>query len=195
MNKEIRESVSALVDEELTTQERGEVIQGLLDSPGLQAEWARHHLIGEAMRGALPASAGPSMLAGIHQELAAEPLLPDHNVMSLEHERTRRGGFAKPLIGFALAASVAVVAVISVRHVSDPAAPGLAPVAEIQQPTNKLPSAVLASGNRWDVNRRSVEERLNSYLVDHSEYVGYGVQGMLPYARIVGYDTDGQELE
>ncbi|MDH5593931.1 MAG: anti-anti-sigma factor, partial [Gammaproteobacteria bacterium] len=48
---------------------------------------------------------------------------------------------------------------------------------------------VRVSGTRWDVKQPAVESRLNSYLVNHNEYSN-GMQGVLPYARIVGYDSE-----
>ena len=36
------------------------------------------------------------------------------------------------------------------------------------------------------------EARLNVYLVNHNEYAGNGVRGVLPYVRIVGYQSMGE---
>ena len=41
----------------------------------------------------------------------------------------------------------------------------------------------------WADARPAVEARLNGYLLNHNEYLAEGVRGMLPYARVVGYDT------
>jgi len=50
------------------------------------------------------------------------------------------------------------------------------------------PRAVALGTLQWDA-QPEVEARLNGYLVSHSEYLGNGMRGMLPYARIVGYDS------
>ncbi len=46
-----------------------------------------------------------------------------------------------------------------------------------------------ASGLQWSGVAPDVEARLNAYLVSHNEYAGDGVRGVLPYVRIVGYQS------
>ena len=53
-----------------------------------------------------------------------------------------------------------------------------------------------ASGTFWEVQRveqardPELEARLNMYLADHMEYASSSkVHGVLPYSRLVGYDT------
>jgi sigma-E factor negative regulatory protein RseA len=48
-------------------------------------------------------------------------------------------------------------------------------------------SSNTASANRWTVNEPEVQERLNTYLVDHNEYAG--ASGVFSYARVVSYDA------
>jgi hypothetical protein len=45
------------------------------------------------------------------------------------------------------------------------------------------------ASNRWSATQPTIEARLNRYLVTYSESAGYGVSGMMPYARVVGYDA------
>lgn len=58
-----------------------------------------------------------------------------------------------------------------------------------QGPSGQLPSAIALTRMTWNDARPAVEARLNSYLLDHNEYLADGVRGMLPYARVVGYDA------
>jgi len=44
---------------------------------------------------------------------------------------------------------------------------------------------------RPGVTDREVRERISSYLINHSEFAGR--PAMLPYARIVGYETREQD--
>jgi negative regulator of sigma E activity len=39
----------------------------------------------------------------------------------------------------------------------------------------------------WDTQDPGVQRRLQGYLVSHSEYLGRGMRGMHPYARVVAY--------
>ena len=42
---------------------------------------------------------------------------------------------------------------------------------------------------RWSDAAPGAEARLNTYLVNYNEYAGHGVRGVLPYVRIVGYQS------
>ncbi|EMR12478.1 Anti sigma-E protein RseA, partial [Methylophaga lonarensis MPL] len=44
------------------------------------------------------------------------------------------------------------------------------------------------TGNRWTVAEQEVEDRLNTYLVDHNEYAG--TSGVFSYGRVVSYGTE-----
>ena len=52
-----------------------------------------------------------------------------------------------------------------------------------QRPQTGLQQA----GIRWNTSQQ-VERRLNNYLLNHSEYISTSPRGMMPYARIVGYE-------
>ena len=116
----------------------------------------------------------------------------------------------------ALAASVAVVAVLAVRGVDPgPRQPDIAThQATAQQQRLAVSSAVPVTGAaipaaaivqgegrdrpatlrrlHWNTTEPAVANRLNGYLVNHSEHLGGPIGGMHPYARIVGYDTSAQ---
>ena len=57
-------------------------------------------------------------------------------------------------------------------------------VASVVQPTDSH-----ASGVQWSDVAPRAEARLNVYLVNHNEYAGIGMRGVLPYVRIVGYQS------
>ena len=48
-------------------------------------------------------------------------------------------------------------------------------------------TVVSQSGARWTVGESEVEERLNTYLVNHNEYAG--ASDVFSYARVVSYDA------
>lgn len=58
-----------------------------------------------------------------------------------------------------------------------------------QGPLEQERSATALTRMTWNDARPAVEARLNDYLLDHNEYLADGVRGMLPYARVVGYDA------
>jgi sigma-E factor negative regulatory protein RseA len=91
----------------------------------------------------------------------------------------------------AIAASVAVVAVLTVTGVEQSAdRSGGSQVAV----ADKSAVAVVqedAAEERWDRIEPRINKRLSGYLVNHSEYAASrSAQGVMPYARIVGYEPD-----
>jgi hypothetical protein len=111
----------------------------------------------------------------------------------LEGHDDRAGGRLKfgPLVaGFAVAASVAAVAIVTLTSVQPPASPsGVPAVAASSVTTPGSVGAVTMSPaitTPTDSN-----ERLNPYLVGHNEFMPTaGIGGMLPYARLVAHDRE-----
>ena len=92
---------------------------------------------------------------------------------------------ARPAAGLAVAASVAVMAVISLQSARQ----------GTPSPTEVVASAPPPSGDYMRVSDEpgnpSVDRKLDMYLVNHNEYaVNRGMQGMLPYVRIVGHEMN-----
>jgi len=62
------------------------------------------------------------------------------------------------------------------------------------QPTVPAPANVTrvseTSGEQWQRLDPRIDKRLSGYLVNHNEYAASrGVQGVMPYVRIVGHNT------
>jgi len=185
MTKSIHEDISALVDGEMEEADAHRIVDELIADPALMADWSRHHLTSDVLREKGPAVPVGDLALRVSQAIAAEPAIAA-DVAPLRPARPAMPAW-KPLAGLALAASVATVAILGARNWdSGPAGPQ---VAQAPVSTNAQTVAVQSGKVRWDVKGRSVENRLNSYLVNHSEYLNNGMQGMLPYARIVSYDA------
>ena len=172
MIADFKEAISALADGERGGDNSEALIDKIIHDPEARKTWERYHLIRDAIKERLPEKIPTTLAARVHDAIAAEPISLD--------ARRKRPRLLKPIAGLALAASVATLAIVGVRSFDT----GVAPVTQVATASRPTES----SGNRWNVNPE-VEARLNAYLVNHSEYVGYGMQGMMPYARIVGYDS------
>ena len=178
MTDDIRERLSALVDGELTEYEAVGMLDRLNHDVELKQVWERYHLVSDVMRNNFPRVTSVDLVGQVRESLDAEPvaILP----------MRRRWGRVKPVAGLALAASIAVVAVLTFRGdlgVDGPEGEAIARSDKVQTaPTEQL------AGMRWDVDRPDVEQRLNAYLVNHNGHTGNGMGGMLPYARIVAYN-------
>ena len=199
--------MSALVDGELETLTASRTIDALLESEALKLHWARYHVVRDVLRHKAYPDAGTELGERVRKRLADEPLhLPARRRWTQPWRAT-----LKPVAGIALAASVAVVAVLAVRAPLPGESNGAADPAKqvamrdplVAESTSRAMSAVPrlaqaeipAGGLRrlqWNISEPAVANRLNGYLVNHTEYLGGAMKGMHPYARIVGYDTTGQ---
>jgi sigma-E factor negative regulatory protein RseA len=192
MNDTVKEQISALADGELPDGEVDLLLARMRKDPALRRTWDRYHLIGEALRNQLPAAVD---IAGV-----ADRVMTALDGEHLPPARKVPGRFLRPLASVAIAASVAVVAVLGVQRMqtSDTApvvaARSAAPVAPVQRPAvagfarvNETGAGTLTAAP--PAARRP--ELLGRYVVNHNEHAAsHGMQGMLSYVRIVGYDGD-----
>jgi len=181
MKDKLHEQLSALVDDELAEHEQALLLKQLAADPGLQARLSRYQLASDALHNYLPQRVDPAFHTRIQAALGDAPPL-------------RSGGsviraLLKPATGVAIAASVAVVAVLSLQSIRNED-PDAAPL---------LASATEAGGGsylRVDIPPPAVPmaQGLDVYLVNHNEYaVNRGMQGMLPYVRLVGQDMNPED--
>jgi negative regulator of sigma E activity len=210
MDESGREAISALVDDDLLPTESEALVGRLLDSTQAQQLADRYQEIGAVMRAS--AVLNPPAAHGIAQRVAAaisqEPSVagpPGPRVASA----TNSAGVVK-LPGRAgrdrlparrrwsrvsLAASLLVAGLLGFVLARQTDAP--APLAVASRAVDPpAPIAVAAPMRRewhgWDSHDPSVQQRLRGYLVNHSEYLGRGMRGMHPYARVVAYRGDLQ---
>jgi sigma-E factor negative regulatory protein RseA len=191
MSDEIREQLSALADDELNDVEQPLLLGRLQRDAELRACLGRYQLIGEVMRGT-GATATLGIAGRVQQALAGD--------MPVSARASEQMALWKPVAGLAVAASVALVAVLTVTSVNENpannvpalATADLAPVvAPVLTPGPAVTQVSDISGDpRWDRLDPSIDKRLSGYLVNHNEYAASrGVQGVMPYVRIVGHDT------
>lgn len=183
--------ISALADGELEGSARNRAMEALYASPEQRRTWARFHLVGDVMRHAGPVPGADSIAGRVDAALAGE------RIVAFRPRRQRSG--IGPLAGLALAASVSAVAVLVIYGIDDGTGPRPAPVAD----GSRYEVAVADPGARssetprtadrlqWSDVAPDTEARLNAYLVNHSEHAGNGVPGVLPYVRLVGYQSVG----
>jgi hypothetical protein len=176
MKDKLHEQLSALVDDELAEHEQSLLLKQLAADPGLQARLSRYQLVSDALHNYLPQRIDPDFHTRIQTALGDVP--------PLRAGRTTVRSLLKSATGVAMAASVAVVAVMSLQSVRQ---------------ENPEESPVLASSKdngggtylRADIPPPAapLAQGLDIYLVNHNEYaVNRSMQGMLPYVRLVGQD-------
>lgn len=119
MTEHDSELLSALVDGELDKFEAKRVLDQTLDSEAMRARWKHYHMISDVLHGELPLAGNEELPGRIRAAIEAEAVEPAGLV-------ARSGLHLKPVASFALAASVAVVAVLGFRAfntLEEPAAP------------------------------------------------------------------------
>jgi len=185
MTEQARERLSALVDAQLSPSEISSEIEKLVSKPGNHEAWYRYHLIGDAIR----QETGPLIDARLVEQIAGrlkdEPVIIAPNAL-----KARSVKWHKPTAGFAIAASVALMAITFAPQLVNQET-GSEPhkeIASAQPSTERI--YVAEDGTRWELLKRpDVESRLNSYLVNHQEFSPAGnMKGIMPYATFVSYD-------
>ena len=194
MSDYYNEKVSALIDGEHASKDV-DIVDRLVKDDTLRDTWSRYHLIGDCLRGHLPDQISSDISPKISNSLENEPTV-------LSPSKNKRANL-KPLAGFAIAASVAMVAVFSVQTGNDVTSSSPVPTIaakNISQPINPassqsfafpetqiLPAAVKKS---TDTPTSVVNQRMNNYLLNHNEYSSTGsINGILPYVRIVTIES------
>lgn len=181
MNNDSLEQLSALIDGGLGEGDGQGLLHKTNNDESLRAAWVRYHLIGEGLRQNLPHAIDPDFAERVTLALDNEPaILPPQRAV-----RSR----LKPVAGVALAASVAAIAVLTVKRMGVDPAHGERPPGTEQSlmTTSQLPIATM----RWTAERPPPSVRLNTYLVNHNQYKSdLRMEGVSPYFRIVGHDTD-----
>jgi sigma-E factor negative regulatory protein RseA len=217
MSDQIREELSALVDDELPSSRAGVLFDRLRSDEALRREWRRYHEIGDLIRGEAIDLSMNGLADRVRQQLQDEPAIiasPRRPPVG-----TARLGWGQAAVGIALAASVAGVSVYLAPLLSGPdlgqsaaIAQGIAPGPAAQPPAPQtvaeapLPQGLMqvaqtpinaepppAPDQRWkrlaQANDSGKESKLNRYLVDHSAYSApAGIASILPYATFVSHD-------
>jgi sigma-E factor negative regulatory protein RseA len=170
------EEVSAFVDGEIPAQNCAPLIDQVSINHNARQTWGRYHLIGDAIRS-----------HNFADNRAAEPV----NYRASPPSVLR---FRKPLIGLAIAASVAVLAVTFILS-SEPqlAKPGFEIAEHVQSgPLAPAPISSLTTAPASNVvSVGAYDHRLNGYLVNFNEQRSrLGVPGVHPYVRIIGFEAE-----
>ena len=195
------ERLSEFVDGELQGPARDRVMDALYGNPEIRRAWARFHLIRDAVRGVGPVPGAEA----IAERVSA--VLSDEQIVHFKPRSRRRG--LHPLSGLAIAATIASIAILGIHRLDDGGVQSRS-VAGGSRPEPVVADSVAAAPDRtvsrvastaahpagsdearlqWSDIAPQAEARLNVYLVNHNEYAGIEMRGVLPYVRIVGYQS------
>ena len=180
-----RSQLSALMDEELAAAEMKLALRRLGKDADWQQRWERYHLVRNALQGQLPTALDLQFAARLQRRIALEQEL--ELVALTSAQPTPRTYW--PVRRWALAASlllaVTIGLIVTAPHL-DPSPQAATPhPASTPQIAQQYAQTAFASADS------GAAARLNDYLVNHNNYAsGSSVNGMLPYVRMVGYQTE-----
>ena len=180
MNESTKEQLSAFIDGE----QNGEhLLDKLTQDEEMKETWSRYHLIGDCLRDNLPDQISTHIPVNVKNALQHEPtiLAP-----------TKKRFDIKPLVGMAIAASVAMVAVLTLQtgNENGAASIGSPTIANTDSQVESFnfsePQILPAAVKQSDTPESIVNQRLNDYLMNHNGYRSNGgVNGIMPYVRMV----------
>ena len=187
MNEKLRESLSALLDDEANELEIQRLVSQVETEPELRQTWRRYNLTRQAMAGQQP------FLAVDISERVREQV---HQVKSEAGSPGLRQRMLRPLASFAVAASVAATVVIggqqiaSLGGVDQPAGgtqAGLvnslgATTVQASYGTRAVPVLQPATRTAY---RELARQRMDRYMQEHAEQAALNSpQGLIPFARV-----------
>ena len=188
----LHENLSALMDDDLSDQERDHLIAKIARDDELLVTWSGYHLIKDSLQGQVHDFTTKNLAASISQKIEQEPVI-------LLPKSRKPAQWQRPLAGFAIAASVALVAVLGVRSIDAPTTSAPLQTAQLDVPSRVTVAADISPEFALPSNPPATVEfvravphnipsgaRLNSYMVNH--YERKSNFGVLPYVRIVGYE-------
>ncbi len=175
--------LSALLDDEPLGPGADASLRRLIDDRELRDTVKRYRLIGTSLKGEQLGLLSMNLADSVSKALDSEP------TVLAPRPRANKSRWMQPLIGSALAASVAAIGIaIGPQLFNSPVQvpDKIAPLAEV--PTFAA-MPVSAKETHWKTLEPEVESGLNDFLEDHSEQASWnGTSSIMPYTNYVSYD-------
>jgi sigma-E factor negative regulatory protein RseA len=178
----MNEKISALLDDELSARDRDRLLQEVSRDPVLRVAWERYHLIRAVLRKDIGIVMNPDLATRILSQIENDPV---PHVRPLSRLPIRH--FTRLTAGLAIAASVAIVAVVSFKSTL---LPGPDPVSAVAT-APAVPAAKTSAAPPTQLAQTSPDNSLNALLVKHNEFSrATTMNGMISYVRVVSQNSD-----
>jgi sigma-E factor negative regulatory protein RseA len=167
------------LDDELSARDRDRLLQEVGSDPVLRIAWERYHLIRAALRKDIGLVMNSDLAARVLSQIENDPA---PHVRPLSRLPMRH--FTRLTAGLAIAASVAVVAIVSFKATLLPGSDPVSTVATAPA-TNPSPAP------QTQLAQTSPDNSLNALLVKHNEFSrATNMSGMISYVRVVSQNGD-----
>ena len=195
MSEEDKERYSAWLDDEAEHDEVHSIAAEQNNAHFCTA--SRYQMIGDAMRGKVTDASMTDISASVRAAISQEPeLAPAQSKPVRAPQRETRplfgglGAWLRPVGGLAVAATVAMVMVVTLTE--QPIDTSGTTASNVgQQPVISIP---VSNPGTYNARIAQPAVNLNNYLRQHSEHAAQDtVQGLMPYARAVSYGKNSPE--
>lgn len=192
MTEGLRESVSALMDDEASELETRRVLSEIRKDDELRNTWKRYHVVSLAIRGQLGDATRLDVSKGVAQAIADEHL----EVGATGMQRAPWSRMMRAGTGVAVAASVAFLAVFGALQFNQPDG-GDGPSAVAQQNNSdsgtELAGNMGGAGDVMTVSSQALssdQKRLLELINTHTQQANMSrSRGFIPYAQLVSQET------
>lgn len=184
MTENLRESISALMDDEANELEIHRVLSGMEQNDEVRDTWKRYQIASFAMKGKLPSHMDIDISAQIAEAISEEQIEQVSQATVSPWSR-----FLKPITSVAVAASVAFLVVFGALQINQTqTGPGLAQQ-ESQPSLNSLAGADVKSPDLMPVSDESLtpsQKRLRALIDTHTQQADLSRgRAFMPYAQLV----------
>ena len=177
MTEQIQDQISAFADDELSAEECEFLVRRMERDPGFRQKALSYATIGAALRGEIFASDPNVLRRRVQKELGVVPVPVRHGLGRTVVPR----GFARSALGFGIAATVAVVALLTLSNLNQNTTQGEGLLASDVSVVPVAKRADFGLPQEVSIDAQPVHQplaapiRLTNYLVTHGEYVqGFG---------------------
>lgn len=171
--------LSAWMDGELSGARARLAYRGMMADESRRAQWARYHLIGDALRDSLPDHGLVDISAAVMARLDDIPAQASTGSRLMRNPR---------LWGLAASLMLAAIIVANPWHQQE----GRQGAVQVAQQASVPGNGASSSSGKSDVAEDDAQARLESYLRNHSQALADAGEGarMLPYLSMAEYTID-----
>ena len=179
----MKDTVSEIIDQRVGPGELGDEINRVSSDRKACTKWRNYHLIGDVIRGEVNAT-GDCLMDRISMAVEGEPtvLAPvaKKEKLSANTDALKSAGM------FAVAASLALIAVLTVRPETGDVEGGAVIANSSTDQPSPSPAALTASA----AQQQSFESEFGQMLVEHGEFTATpGLNGLIAYAKMVSNEN------
>lgn len=198
------EKFSSFVDGELTSQDLERMVVKLGKDRELKKHWERYQLIGDVLKSNLSRHINRDFARRIMKVIEIMEFEPA--TLASRYTVRRYSPLVKQISGLAIAASVMVVAgfIMQSLMVTDDKVPlpSIAKTSDIHSSKQIVRVTDTKKNTPPPISPLSppiysqVPIHINKYLVNHNQHamgIPMGIHGVLPYARMIGYNPPSQD--